>query len=266
MCGRYAASKDQAALVEEFEAIATGPELAPDFNVAPTKSVNAVMVRKRSDEDGNPVQRRELAVVRWGLVPSWAKDPSIGSRLVNARAETVAEKPAFRRAFAKRRCLIPADGFYEWYTPQAELLGPGKPVKPVKQPYFIHPADGSLLPMAGLYEFWKDPSRDPEDPSAWLTTVTVITTQASDAVGHIHDRMPLVIGRDQWEAWLDPEFGRSASDVVDLMVPASALGLDIYPVSTSVNSVRNNGPQLLDPIPLDLGVAGPGDQGGLFDV
>ena len=142
-------------------------------------------------------ERRERALVtgRWGLVPSWAKDPSIGSRMINARAETVAEKPAFRRAFAKRRCLIPADGYYEWYTPTDPTAPVGRSGKPVKQPFFIHPADGSSLAMAGLYEWWRDPSRDEGDPEAWRLTCTVITTDAADEIGRIHDRMPMTIAR-----------------------------------------------------------------------
>ena len=143
MCGRYAASRNPDDLVEEFEVVARPEEsLEPDYNVAPTKKVYAVMDRA-SREDKSAPPRRELAVVRWGLVPSWAKDASIGSRMINARMETVAEKPAYKRAFAKRRCLLPADGYYEWYTPQD---GPkGKNGKPLKQPFFIHPADGGVL-------------------------------------------------------------------------------------------------------------------------
>lgn len=245
MCGRYAASKDQAALVEEFEAIPVSDPLPADFNVAPTKSINAVLVRNR--EEG---PRRELMVVRWGLVPSWAKDPSIGSRMINARMETLAEKPAFRAALAKRRCLLPADGFYEWYTPEQ---GPeqARGGKPKKQPFFIHPADGSTLAMAGLFEFWHDANRPREDPASWLTTATVITTAAADAVGRIHDRMPLVVPRAKWAEWLDPTFGRGPDEVRQLLVPANEVALDSYPVSTDVNNVRNNGPHLVDPVPLE---------------
>ena len=132
--------------------------------------------------------------MRWGLVPSWAKDPSIGSRLINARMETVTEKPAFRRAFAKRRCLLPADGYYEWYGAER-----GK-----KQPFYITRRDGRPLAMAGLYEFWRAPDADPEDRDAWLVTCTVLTTTAEDDVGRIHDRMPLMVPPDRWAEWLDP--------------------------------------------------------------
>jgi putative SOS response-associated peptidase YedK len=201
--------------------------------------------------------RRELAVVSWGLVPSWAKDPSIGSRMINARMETVAEKPAFRRAFAKRRCLLPADGYYEWYTPEG---GPkGKNGKPVKQPFYIHPADGGVLAMAGLYELWRDPARGDDDPLRWLMTATVLTTTAEDAVGMIHDRMPLFVEPARWAEWLDPDLDGSTADLAGLLVPASPGRLDAYPVSTAVNAVRNNGPQLIEPI-----AAEEPDAGALF--
>jgi putative SOS response-associated peptidase YedK len=243
MCGRYAASKDPDALVEEFE-VAARPEeaLRPDYNVAPTKKVYAVIDRSGDDESV-----RSLVIARWGLVPSWAKDPSIGSRMINARAETVAEKPAYRRAFAKRRCLIPADGYYEWYLPTSPDAPVGKGGKALKQPFYIHPSDGSSLAMAGLYEWWRDPTRDDDDPMAWRLTCTVITTEASDAVGRIHDRMPMTIARHDWAAWLDP--ARGADESAPLLVPAMTAALDAYPVSTLVNSVRNNGPELLAPLP-----------------
>ena len=242
MCGRYAAAKDPAALAEEFEVDgAPAEELRPDYNVAPTKKVYLVVDRERDD-----VRERALVVGRWGLVPSWAKDPSMGSRMINARAETVAEKPAFRRAFAKRRCLVPADGYYEWYLPTAPDAPVGKGGKPLKQPFYIHPADGSSLAMAGLYEWWRDPTRDADDPEAWRLTCTVITTEASDEVGRIHDRMPMTIAQADWSTWLDQD--RGAEDVAGLLVPAGSVRLDSYPVSTAVNSVRNNGPELLAPL------------------
>ena len=242
MCGRYAAAKDPAALAEEFEVQgAPAEELRPDYNVAPTKKVYLVVDRERDD-----VRERALVVGRWGLVPSWAKDPSIGSRMINARAETVAEKPAFRRAFAKRRCLVPADGYYEWYLPTSPDAPAGKGGKPLKQPFYIHPSDGTSLAMAGLYEWWRDPTRDPDDPEAWRLTCTVITTEASDEVGRIHDRMPMTIARSDWSTWLDQD--RGAEDVAGLLVPAGSVRLDAYPVSTAVNSVRNNGPELLTPL------------------
>lgn len=242
MCGRYVSKAEIADLVEEFEVEVPTPEPLPaDYNVAPTKSVYVVVDRSIDDE-----LKRALAVARWGLVPSWAKDVSIGSRMINARAETVAEKPAFRKAFAKRRCLVPADGFYEWYLPTAPDAPRGKSGKTLKQPFFIHPADGSSMAMAGLYEWWRDEARAADDPDAWLLTCTIITTEATDDVGRVHDRMPMTIDRDNWSQWLDPTLG---SDVAaGLLVPASDHRLDMVPVSTLVNSVRNNGPELIEPI------------------
>ena len=243
MCGRYAAAKDPAALVEEFE-VATAPEesLSPDYNVAPTKKVYVVM-----DRGGDEGVQRTLSIARWGLVPSWAKDPSIGSKMINARAETVAEKPAFRRAFSKRRCIVPADGYYEWYLPTSPEAPVGKGGKALKQPFFIHPSDGASLAMAGLYEWWHDPTREEDDPQAWRLTFTVITTDASDDVGRIHDRMPMTISRADWARWLDPSVDAAAA--TGLLVPAMRGALVAYPVSTLVNSVRNNGRELIKALP-----------------
>jgi putative SOS response-associated peptidase YedK len=233
VCGRYAAAKDTATLVEEFAVEAViDPAPAPNYNVAPTNDVALVVAR--------PVEtgqvQRQLRTARWGLVPAWAKDPSIGARMINARWENVATKPAFRAAFAKRRCLVPADGYFEWYAPTGVPGGP----KPRKQPYFIHRADGADLALAGLYEFWR---AGPEQP--WLVTVTVLTTDAAGPLASLHDRMPVVIDPSGYAAWLDPTQpvgpGAEAWLAVDL--------LQAHPVSTAVNSVRNNGPQLLDPIP-----------------
>ena len=245
MCGRYAAAKDPDALAEEFEVVSSPEEsLQPDYNVAPTKKVYAVL--DRTVEDAN---QRALVIARWGLVPSWAKDPSIGSRMINARAETVAEKPAYRRAFAKRRCLVPADGYFEWYLPTDPDAPMGKGGKPLKQPFFIHRTDGQSLPMAGLYEWWRDPTREDDDPHAWRLTCTVITTEASDDVGRIHDRMPMTIARADWAAWLDPAQG--GQQAATLLRPAAAASLDAFPVATLVNSVRNNGPELIAPLPVE---------------
>ena len=157
MCGRYVAALDPAALVAEFEVVSPPVEsLLVDYNVAPTKRVYVVVDRQDSDIPGNA-----LEVARWGLVPSWAKDKSMASRMINARVETVADKPSFRSAFGKRRCLIPANGYYEWS---------GSP----KQPFYIHAADGAPLAMAGLYEWWRDPSVSEPDPASWLMTCTCV--------------------------------------------------------------------------------------------
>ena len=272
MCGRYAASRNPDELVEIFE-VDPAPKDAPieelraDYNVAPTKKVYAVLERATHEADGSadkigssgeasesggldaePSVRRQLRVVRWGLVPSWAKDPSIGSKMINARMETVAEKPAYRRAFSRRRCLLPADGYFEWYQPTSEDAPKGRGGKALKQPYFICPRDGGVLAMAGLYEIWHDKTRADDDDKAWLWTVTVLTTTAEDSVGRIHDRMPLFVEPDHWSRWLDPNLD-DLDLVRDLLVPAAPGQLQAYPVSTAVNSVRNNGPELVEPLP-----------------
>jgi len=252
MCGRYASARSRIELLEEFvvQRDRVDEPLAPDYNVAPTKPVYAVMTRKpRPDRqppqdparpvspDSAAASARELRIVRWGLVPSWAKDISIGSRMINARSETVSEKPAFRNAFARRRCLLPADGYYEWQRPPAGTKGP-------KQPYFICRPDHGPLAFAGVYELWRDRSMPEDDPAAWLWTAAVITTTAPDELGEIHDRMPMVIDRASWSDWLDPA-NTDAADVRALLAPAAAHGLITYPVSLAVNSVRNNGPELV---------------------
>jgi putative SOS response-associated peptidase YedK len=262
MCGRYASSRRPEDLVEEFEISETRINLPkgalePDYNVAPTKEVYAVLERvPKPEDDADPAEpaepaepERQLRSLRWGLVPSWAKDPTIGNRMINARMETVAEKPAFRRAFSSRRCLLPADGYFEWYpTSQKTKAG-----KPLKQPFFIKPKDGGILAMAGLYEIWRDPTRDDDDPDRFRWTCTVLTTQAEDAVGHIHDRMPLMVDRERWAAWLDPDPDKRVpvEERLALLTPAAPGQLDAYPVATLVNNVRNNGPELLDPLPLE---------------
>jgi putative SOS response-associated peptidase YedK len=263
MCGRYASSRRPEDLAEEFDIVESRihEALAPDYNVAPTKEVYAVVERPPSHESEEPPQR-QLRVVTWGLVPSWAKDPSIGNRMINARMETVAEKPAYKRAFAKRRCLLPADGYFEWYpTDELTAKGQSKSKRARKQPFFIHPQDGGILAMAGLYEIWRDPTKADDDPDRFRWTCTVITTNAEDAVGHIHDRAPLMVDRDRWSAWLDPR--TEGPDLLDLLEPATPGRLEAYPVSTLVSNVRNNGPELLEPLPLEQvpGERGPRDQG-----
>lgn len=255
MCGRYASSMDPEDILEEFEihtALPSGTDLArlePDYNVAPTKEIYAVLERppkrETEDEPARPPER-QLRVVTWGLVPSWAKDPKIGSRMINARIETVAEKPSFRKAFAQRRAILPADGYYEWYvTDQLTAAG-----KPRKQPFFIRPRDSSMLAMAGLYELWRDPERAADDPLRWKWTATVITTTATDELGRIHDRMPLMLPRGSYDAWLDPA-PRPSEELLGLLEPAVPGQLEAYPVSTLVSNVANNGPELLEPLPIE---------------
>ena len=246
VCGRYAASRNPDDLVEEFEVdeVAVHEPLEPDFNVAPTKPVYAVLTRRGRDRPEHDPPTRQLRVLRWGLVPSWAKDPSIGARLINARAETVADKPAFRKAFARRRCLLPADGYYEWYA----AGGPGEVAgKQKKQPFYIHPRDAGVLAMAGIYEFWRDRAADPDDDGGWLWTCAVLTTVAEDALGRIHDRMPLFVEPDRYHHWLDPQ-RNDPVDLLSLLVPAAPGRLDAYPVRSLVNNHRNNGPELIVPL------------------
>jgi putative SOS response-associated peptidase YedK len=250
MCGRFVSARERQQLIDEFSVARdeVAGELAPDYNVAPTDSIYAVMDRPpRDDRDARPA--RELHTVRWGLIPSWAKDLSGAGRLINARAETVAVKPSFRNAFARRRCLIPADGYYEWRTIENPAGG-----KPRKQPYFIHRADGAGMAFAGLYELRRDKDLPDDHPRAWLWTATIITTRATDEVGWVHDRMPMVVQADLWPDWLDPA-PADADRLLKVMAPATADALETRPVSTAVNSVRNDGPDLIAPAP-DAG--GPG--------
>jgi putative SOS response-associated peptidase YedK len=200
--------------------------LAPDYNVAPTRDVHAVVAR-----DGH----RRLGTLRWGLVPPWAKDRSIGSRLINARAETVRSKPAFRRAFERRRCLVPADGFYEW------AVVPGQRAK---QPWFIHRVDAEPLALAGIWERWRDPADADAGP---LFTCCIITTAASADVEAVHDRMPVVLAPRAWDAWLDPAT-EDLDGLAELLGPAPTGLLERWPVSTAVNNVRNQGPQLAEAV------------------
>jgi putative SOS response-associated peptidase YedK len=234
MCGRFVSARKRLELLEEFAATrdAVAADRDPDYNVAPTKRIYTVLKHKEADE-------RELRLVRWGLVPSWAKDTSGGSRLINARAETVAVKPAFRAAFAKRRCLIPADGYYEWITE-------GK----AKKPFYIYRADGGILAFAGIYELWRNSAVPDDAEDAWYWSASIITTQATDEIGQIHDRTPMVVAPDNWADWLDPA-NNERELLLATMRPATAAGRDglsSYPVSTAVNSVRNNGSSLIEPL------------------
>lgn len=236
MCGRYAAATTAADWVEEFE-VTDSPDrvLAPDFNVAPTKEAFLVTA---APVDGEPARRMEIA--RWGLIPSWAKEASIASKLTNARVETITEKPSFRSAFAKRRCLVPADGYYEWYRPE----------KGAKQPFYIHRTDGKSLAMAGLYEWWRDPATPEAEPRL---TFTVITTAATPELAVIHDRMPVMIDQADWTEWLDPAV--PGKELPPPMLEAGyRLGLVAEPVSVAVGNVRNNGPSLIVPITPDEGL------------
>lgn len=245
MCGRYVSTRSPQDLTGFFHVTDWRPDetLAPSWNIAPTDDVYAVLERTPREDDDGGSARRELRPLRWGLVPSWAKDPKIGSRMINARVETVHEKPAYRRAFARRRCLLPADGFYEWQPLKNDKTG-----KTRKQPYFIHPANGQVMALAGLYEYWRDPDvEDDDDPAAWLMTCAIITTEATDAAGRIHPRMPLALTPDHYDAWLDPH-RENADDLRALLTQPADGHLNARPVSTAVNKTDNNGPHLLDEV------------------
>lgn len=263
MCGRYAATKDPATLMREFDAADGTEGQAPteNYNVAPTKNIVSVVERHPRDPEGNVVEDepavRALRVMRWGLVPFWAKDPAIGNRMINTRAETATEKPAFRKALSRRRCLIPADGWFEWRVADGAASG-GK--KAPKEPFFMTTRDGSSLAFAGIWETWRDPKGEPGAPP--LVTCSIITTDAVGQLTEIHDRMPLVMPRERWRAWLDPD----RTDAAELLEPPGldlVDSLELRPVSTKVNNVRNNGPELLErvqPEAADL------DDGALFDL
>ena len=232
MCGRFVAATTPAALAARFEASLT-PELeadgdpGPRYNVAPTLPVYAVATSRSSGT-------RRLGLFRWGLVPSWAADVSIGSRLINARVETVASKPAFRKALLRRRCIIPADAFYEWQR-RGERS---------KQPFAIRRRDGEPLAFAGLWELWR--AEDDAD-GPLLRTCTIITTPANDAIAPLHDRMPAVLPQQAWAEWLDPAVTDLAR-LMPLLQPAPPADFLIYPVGREVNNARNEGPQLALPL------------------
>lgn len=238
MCGRYASSANPDDLVEEFQVDDVDPAViaaaaSADFNVAPTKDVFAVLERVHDDT----IVRR-LRFVRWGLVPSWAKDLSIGNRMINARAESLAEKPAYRRAFSRRRCILPADGYYEWRAAAAKGAR--------KQPFFIRRRDGQRLAMAGIYEIWRNAEVAEDAAGAFVWSASIITRPANPDTEFIHDRMPALLREDEWSWWLDPSAGDG-----QLPEPTAVGVLEAYPVSTAVNNVRNNGADLLRPLPPD---------------
>ncbi|MCT2591602.1 SOS response-associated peptidase [Streptomyces sp. N2-109] len=243
MCGRYVSTRSQEELANLFEVMRWDPgeSLGASWNVAPTDQVWAVL--ERADRESGEVVRR-LRPLRWGLVPSWAKDPKTGAKMINARMETVDSKPAYRTAFARRRCLLPADGFYEWETVRSGG-------RQRKQPYFVSAQDGGVMALAGLYEFWRDPQvADRGDPEAWWATCTVITTEATDAAGRIHPRMPLALAPENYAAWLDPA-QEEPQGLRRLLAPPSDGELDARAVSPAVNNVRNDGPHLLNDPPAD---------------
>jgi putative SOS response-associated peptidase YedK len=218
MCGRYELSSHPAAIALAF-GLPHPPELTPRYNIAPTQQVP--IVRQ------NAAGEREVAQVRWGLVPRSAKDPAIGVRMINARGETLTLKSAFRNAYARHRCLLPVNGFYEWQATEGR-----------KQPMHIGMRDGRPFGLAGLYERWLSPEGEV------LDTCTIVTTSASDQLRHVHERMPVIVPVAHYARWLDT----ANVDVGDLVVPWSGESLRVYPVSTRVNAVRNDDAAIRDPV------------------
>jgi putative SOS response-associated peptidase YedK len=241
VCGRFVTASSPALLADRFgiddvDASVAAGEAGPDYNVSPRAPV--VIVRQHEG-------RRVLSRVRWGLVPSWAKDVRVGDHMINARAETLAGKPAYKRAFARKRCLIPADGFYEWQRTR----GAGG-AKPRREPYFIHRRDGEPMAFAGLWEVWKVPDdADPAlaGPDGWMRSCVIVTTAANDTLASIHDRMPVILPESAWSQWLDPD-ENDVDALARLLVPVPPAVLETYPVSALVNNARHNGAELARPI------------------
>ena len=224
MCGRFVQTASPTLLAEHFDVdeIALDESGGPSWNVAPRAEVLTIF--ERDDV-------RRLGRMRWGLVPSWATDLGVGDRMINARAETVLEKPAFRTAIERRRCVVPADGFYEW-----ERVGSRK------QPMYLHDRSGAPLAFAGLWAVWRDPAV-PDTP--WLRTCTIVTTDANATVAPVHDRMPVMLARDAWDRWLDRDL-TDPEAVADLLRPAPDDLLELWPVSPRVNSARNDDERLIE--------------------
>lgn len=220
MCGRYFLTRPPAALARLFRTLDPVPNHPARYNVAPTQA--SLVVRRNPDTGA-----RHLDALRWGLVPLWAKDPAIGSRMINARSESLAEKPAFRDAYARRRCLVPIDGFYEW----AELPGQKR-----KQPYAVAMEGGAPMVLAGLWERWR--AADGEI----LRTFTVVTCPATPRLLPLHDRMPVVLPPEAWALWL----GEEAGDPATVLRPMDGAAFRVWPVATRVNSVREDDAGLLE--------------------
>jgi putative SOS response-associated peptidase YedK len=235
MCGRFVVANVGSELVSVLRVDAESDDLpAPSYNIAPTATAAIVLDSSKTDP---PTRRLEPA--RWGLVPSWAKDPKIGARAFNARSEELEDKAMFRRALQKRRAVIPATGYYEWKTTESGKI-----------PHFIHPADGEPMFFAGLYEWWKNPAVPDDAPDRWMLSFTILTRDSIGRLGSIHDRMPLFMDPDHADAWLDPST-ENVRDVLDAAIDAAPAVADIledHVVSKAVGNVRNNGPELIEPV------------------
>jgi putative SOS response-associated peptidase YedK len=238
MCGRYFLQRAPAEVARYFETVNPVPNFAASWNMAPTQEAP---VLRRHPETG----ARHLDLLRWGLVPRWAEDPSVGSRMINARADGVATKPSFRDAFRKRRAIAVADGFYEWRAPPAGSKGP-------KQPIAVAMADGQPMPLAALWEGWRGPD------GAILRTFTIVTTEANAKLRAVHDRMPVILPREAWAAWLGEAPAEEAA-LLELLRPAPPEAVRAWPVSPRVGRVAENDAALLDH------VAAPGLPEGLDD-
>jgi len=225
MCGRYRLSRRKQIIEEHFDAVSGEEEWTPRYNVAPTQPVP--VIRQNPKE---PI--RELSLMRWGLVPSWAKNPSASAQMINARAETAGTKPAFRDALKSRRCLIPADGFYEWKRD-------GK----TKQPFCFEVNQGQLFAFAGLWDRWKDPT------GKWLETCSILTASPNAVTSPVHDRMPVILDPDAYDLWLDPGMTNSAA-ASDLLKPCDARLMRCYPISTRINHVANDDAECSAPVEL----------------
>ena len=222
MCGRFVQERPTAELAELFDAEPLVDDPGGHFNLAPTDP--AAVVVERGD-------RRAITSYAWGLLPFWEKDPRSAARRINARAETVAASPAFAESFRKRRCIVPADGFYEWRREGS-----------TRQPFFIHRIDGAPLALAGLWSGWRDPLTD-----APRRTFTILTTTPNEPIARLHDRMPVVLAPEAWDLWLDPEL-TDVGELHGLLRPAPADPFELVQVRPLVNNVRNNGPELLVPV------------------
>ncbi|CAN5611385.1 SOS response-associated peptidase [soil metagenome] len=231
MCGRFSQQRPASELAQIFAAEPLVDDPGARFNVAPTD--DALVVVQRED-------RRAITAYRWGLVPHWAKDLKGGSRMFNARAETLTTSPAFRDAFLRRRCVVPVDSFYEW-----------KREGTIRQPYNVVREDGRPLALAGLWAGWRDPTSDPESPVVHRT-FTIVTTTPNEALANLHDRMPVVLADDAWEHWLDSTTA-DEGELVALLQPTDDLALRIYAVNRHVNDARREGPELVEPL-----IAAPG--------
>lgn len=221
MCGRYELHSHPAAIALAF-GLAAPPDVHARYNIAPMTEVGIVRINAEGE--------REFVRMRWGLVPRWAKDPSIGSKMINARGETIAGKVSFKMAYRRHRCLLPADGFYEW--------GPARTGDTSrKQPMHIGMKDGSLFGLGGLYERWLSPEGEV------LDTCTIVTTFANELLESVHDRMPMIVAPRDYERWLDP----ANAEVADLIAPYPSAEMALHPVSTRVNSVRHDDASLIDP-------------------